>query len=164
MKENEKKIVKSNVHNSDIIFLQGFFSGETNFYFCQFFSNFFKYSFSNFPSSHLYNIFVIYFSGNSLLLESLSFTISNFSYCLTFVFNLPSNSTTTTFIFSKSSSLPQVSCFAVNLFYHTRYFTASFTFLLFSIFSTSYFSNSSTSTSFTSSIFYPSTYSLYCIT
>ena len=100
-----KKIVKSNVHNSNIIFLQGFFSGETNFHFYQFLSNFFKYSFSNFPSSHLYNIFAIYSSGNSLLLESLSSIISNFSCCLTSAFNIPSNSATTTFIFSKSSSL-----------------------------------------------------------
>ena len=52
--------------------LPGFSGGETDFHFCQFLSNFFRYSFSNFPSSYLYNIFAVYFSSNSPLLKSLS--------------------------------------------------------------------------------------------
>ena len=49
--------------------LQGFSSRETNFHFCQFLSNFLRYSSSNFPSSHLYNIFAINFPGDSPLLK-----------------------------------------------------------------------------------------------
>ena len=45
------------------------------FYLFQFLSNFFKYSFSNFLSSHLYNIFVMYFPSNSSLLKSFSSTV-----------------------------------------------------------------------------------------
>ena len=141
--------------------LQGFFSGETDFHFCQFLSNFLKYSSSNFPSSYLHNIFTIYFSGNSSFLKSLSFTVFNFSCLLTSVFNLSSNSTTISFVFSKSFSLFHISYSAINLFYHTKYFTIPLTFLLFNIFSTSHSSTSPTSTGFASSIFYPSTCSLY---
>ena len=50
--------------------LQGFSSRETDFHFHQFLSNFLKYSSSNFPSSHLYNIFAINFPSNSPLLKS----------------------------------------------------------------------------------------------
>ena len=71
--------------------LQGFSSRETDFYFCQFLSNFFKYLSSNFLSSYLYNIFVIYFLSNSSLLKSLSSTIFNFSFLLTFILSLLSN-------------------------------------------------------------------------
>ena len=85
--------------------LQGFFSGETDFYFCQFLSNFLRYFSLNFPSSYLCNIFAIYFSSNSLLLKSFSFTLSNFSYYLTSIFILFSNSTTISFAFSKFFSL-----------------------------------------------------------
>ena len=92
--------------DSDIILFQGFFSRETDFYFYQFLSNFFKYSFSNLPSFHLYNIFAIYFSGNSLFLKSFSSAISNFFYLLISAFNLSSNSAIS-FVFSKFSLLWQ---------------------------------------------------------
>ena len=72
--------------------LQGFSSRETDFHFCQFLSNFLKYSFSNFPLSYLYNIFAINFPGNFPLLKSFSSAISNFFCLLTSVFILPSNS------------------------------------------------------------------------
>ena len=49
---------------------QDFSSKETNFYFHQFLSNFLKYFFSNFPSSHPYNILTVYFPDNSPLLIS----------------------------------------------------------------------------------------------
>ena len=106
-----------------------FSSGETNFYFCQFLFNFFKYLFSNFLLSQPYNIFTICFSGNSLLLKSSSPVISNFFCFLTSVFTLLSNSATTSFMFSKSSSLSQLLYSVVNLFHHTIYFTTPLTFL-----------------------------------
>ena len=74
--------------------LQVFFFRETNFNFCQFYSNFFKYLFLNFLSSYLYSIFAIYFSSISSLLKSLFSIISNSFHLLTSVFNLPSNSVT----------------------------------------------------------------------
>ena len=119
------------------------------FYFSQFLSNFLKYSFSNFPSSQLYNIFSIYFPSNFSFLKSLSSAISNFFYFLTFIFILLLNSTTTSFTSSKSSSLSQLSYSAVNPFYHTKYFTTPLTFLLFNIFSTFHSSTPFTSTCFT---------------
>jgi len=147
-----------------LLLLQGFFFSETDFDFCQFLFNFLRYSFLNFPSSHLYNIFAIYFYDNSPLLKSFSFTISNVSYCLTSALNLPSNSATVFCAFSKSLSLSQVSLSAVNPFQCTKYFTTSLIFLLFKIFSSFYSSTPSTSTSFTSSTFCPSTCSLYLTT
>ena len=44
--------------------LQGFSFRETAFHLCQFLSNFLKYSSSNLPSFHPYNIFAINFPGN----------------------------------------------------------------------------------------------------
>ena len=118
--------------------LQGFSFGETDFHFCQFLSNFLKYSFSNFPSFHLYNIFAINFPGNSPLLKSFSSAISNFSCFLTSAFILPSNSSNTSLVFPKSSLLSQVSYSAVNLFYRTKYLFTPLIFLLFNIFSISH--------------------------
>ena len=64
--------------------------------------NFFPISLNIYSQTfYLYSIFTIYFSGNSPLLKSLSSTISIFSYFLTFVFTLPSNFTTTSFVFFK---------------------------------------------------------------
>ena len=114
--------------------LQDFFSRETDFYFHQFLSNFLRYFSSNSLLFHPYNIFTIYFPGSSSLLKSLFSSISNFSYFLTSTFNLPSNSTTTSFAFSKFFSLSQLSCSAINLFHHTKHFSISLIFLLFSIF------------------------------
>ena len=113
--------------------LQGFFFRETDFYFCQFLSNFLRYSSSNFPSFHPYNIFTIYFSSNSPFLKSLSSAMSNFFCHLTFAFILPLNSATTSFVFSKSFSLSQESCSAINSFHHTRYFITPHIFLLLKI-------------------------------
>ena len=126
------------------------------FYLLQFLSNFFKYSFLNFPSSHLYNIFAVYFPGNSALLESFSSAKSNFSYLLTSTFILPSNSATNFFAFSKSFSFSQLLYSAVNLFYCTKYFTTPLTFLLFKILFTSQSLTPFTSIGLTS-FFCPST-------
>ena len=104
--------------------------------------------------------FAIYFPGSSPLLNSFSSTQSNFSCCLTFALNFPLNSSTASFVFSKSFSFFQMFNSAVNLFHYTKYFITSLIFLLFSIFSTSYSLTFSTSTSFTSSIFCLSTCSL----
>jgi len=74
------------------------------------------------------------------------------------------NSFTTSLAFSRSSSFFHKSCSAINLFYHTKYFTTPLIFCLFKIFSTSHSLTLSTSTSFTFSTFCPSTCSLYCTT
>ena len=127
--------------------LQDFSSRETDFHFCQFLFNFFRYLSSNFLLFYPYNIFAIYFSNNFLLLKSLFSILSNYSCLLTSVFTLLSNSAITSFIFSKSFSLFQLLCFTINSFYHTRYFTTSLIFLLFNIFFTSHSSIRSTYTS-----------------
>jgi len=143
---------------------QGFSSRETDFYFYQFLSNFLKYSSSNFPLSHLYNIFTVYFSGNFSLLKSFSSIISNFSYLLTSTLILSSNSFIASLVFPRSSSLSYMLCSAINPFQYTKYFSISLIFLLFKIFSTSYSSTPSTSIGFVSFFFYPSTCSLYYTT
>ena len=113
------------------------------------------------PGGIDHNIFAVYFSGNSPLLKSLSSAISNFSYHLTSAFILPSNSTTTSFAFPKSSSFFHVLCSIVNLFHCIKYFTTPLIFCLFKILFTFHSSTPSTSTSFASSTFCPSICSLY---
>ena len=154
-----------------LLFLQDFFSRETNFHFCQFLSNFFKYSFSNFPLFHPNNNFTVYFSGNSLILNSLTlgfnftfYIFSNLSYYLTSILTLLLNSFTTSFTFSKFSSFFYVLFFTINLFYYTKYFITSQNFLLFNIFSTSHSSTLSISTSFNSFTLCSFTSSLYLTT
>ena len=141
--------------------LQGFFSRETDFHFCQFLSNFLKYSSSNFPLSHPYSIFAINFPGSSPLLKSFSSTMSNFSCLLISAFILLSNYSSTSLVFPKSSSLSQVSCSTINPFYCTRYLSTSLIFLLFNIFSISHSLTPSISICFSFSFFCPSTCSLY---
>ena len=140
--------------------LQGFSSRETDFYFCQFLSNFLRYS-SNFPLSHLYNIFAVNFPGSSSLLKSLSSTISIFSCLLTSTFILPLNFSNTFFVFPKSSFFSQMSCSTINPFHHTKYLSTSLIFVLFNIFSIFYSLTFSTSIGFSSSLFYSPTCSLY---
>ena len=142
--KNKIKIEKENKKKLSLLFLiltlpplQDFFSGETNFHFHQFLSNFLKYSSSNFPSFHPYNIFFIYFSGNFPFLKSFSSILFNFSYLLTLALILSSNSSTASLAFPRSSSLSYILCSAVNLFHHTKYFSTPLVFLLFNIFSTS---------------------------
>ena len=103
----------------------------------------------------------MYFSSNSSLSKYLSSVISNFSCFLTSVFSLPLNSVTTSFVFSKSSFLSQLSYSTVNSFYLTKYFTTLLTFCLFNIFSTSHSLTPFTSIGFTFSTFCSSTCSLY---
>ena len=133
--------------------LQGFSSGETDFHFHQFLSNFLKYSSSNFPSFYPYNIFAVNLPGSSPLLKSFFSPVSNFSCLLTSVFSLPSNLSTNSFAFSRSSFFFHVSFSAVNLFHHTKYLSTPLTFLLFSIFSTSHSSAPSILIGFPSSFF-----------
>ena len=142
--------------------LQGFSSRETDFHFCQFLSHFLRYSSSNFPSFYLYKIFAINFPNSFSLLMSLSFTISIFFCFLTSAFIFPSNSSSTSSAFPKSYFFSQVSCSAINLFYHTRYFSTPLIFFLFNIFSIFHSLTPSTSIGFFSSFFYPSTCFLYC--
>ena len=131
--------------------LQGFSSRETAFHFCQFLSSFFRYSSSNFLSSHLYNILAVNFSGNSPLLKSLSSAFSIFSYFLISIF--PSKFANASSAFFRFSLLSHMSPFAVNLFHRTKYFSTPLIFFLFKIFSISHSSTSSTSISFLSSFF-----------
>ena len=151
--------------------LQSFSSRETDFHCCQFLSNFFKYSFSNFLLSHPNNIFTVYFSSNSLLLSSSTFGFNfifhflSISSCyltstLILSFNLSTNSLT----FSKFFSFSHVLFSAINSFQCTKYFSTLCIFPLFNIFSTFHSSTPSTSTSFNSSTLYPFTSSLYLTT
>ena len=126
--------------------LQGFSSRETNFHFCQFLSNFLRYSLSNFLLLHPYNIFTVYFSSNSSYLKSHSSATFNLSYFVTFAFILFLKSATTSLVFPKSSFLPHVLCLAVNPFQHTKYFIIPLIFCLFDILLTFHFSFLSTST------------------
>ena len=127
------------------------------FQFCQFLFNFLKYLFLNFPLSHLYNIFAIYFPGSFSLLKFFS-SIQSILFCLlTSVFTLFSNFFTNSFTFSKSSSFSQLSCSTINPFYYTKYFTNPLTFLLFKSLSTSYSLTPFISTSSTSTFFCLST-------
>ena len=141
--------------------LQSFFSEETDFHFCQFLSNFLRYSSSNFLSSHLYNTFAVNLPGSFPLLKSLFSAISILSCLLTSTFIYSSNSPNASFAFSKFSLLSQVLYSAVNLFHHTRYLSTPLIFLLFSIFSTSHSLIPFTSIGFPSSLFCPPTCSLY---
>ena len=147
---------------------QGFSKGETDFYLCQFFSNFLKYSSSNFLSSQPYSNFAIYFPGSSLLLYFsalgfffISFLTFTFSCYLTSTFNLPLNSSTNSFTFSKFFSFSQVSFSTINPFQHTKYLFTPCIFFLFNIFSISHSSASSTSIGFPSYFFCSFTCSLY---
>ena len=110
----------------------------------------------NFPLSYPYSNLVICFPGSLLLLYS------SLSCCLTSTFNLSLNSSTNSFVFSKSSSFFYVLFSAINPFHRTKYFSTPLTFLLFSILSTSHSLTPSISISFLSFLFCPPTYSLYC--
>ena len=131
--------------------LQGFSSRETVFHLCQFLSNFFKYSSSNFLLSYPYNIFAVNFSGNSSLLKSLSSASSIFSCFLISVF--PSKSVNTSSAFFRFSLLSHMSLSAINPFHRTKYFSTPLIFFLFKIFSTFYSLTPSTSIDFFSSFF-----------
>ena len=121
---------------------QGFSSRETDFHFYQFFFNFLRYSFSNFPLFYLYNIFAVYFPSNSSFLKFFFSILPNFSDCLTSILILSSNSAIAFLVFYKPFFFSQVLFSAVNLFYCTKYFTTLLIFILYSIFSTSHFFNS----------------------
>ena len=163
----KKNKIESIVHNSDIIPLQSFFSRETDFHLCQFLSKFFKYSSSNFLSSHPNKIFAVYFPGNSLLLNSSAFrfnftfyTFSSSFYHLTFPSTLLSNLPTNFSMFSKSFSFSHVLFFTV--MHQILHYSPYFSFI--KIILTSYSSASSTSTSIGSSTLCPFTCSLYLTT
>ena len=152
-KENKKSL--SPLLSFLTLSLQGFSSRETDFYLCQFLSNFLKYSSLNFPSSHPYNIFTINLPGNSPLLKSFSSILSNFSCLLTSVFILPSNSSNTSLAFPKSSFLSYILCSTVNPFHYTKYLFTPLIFLLFNIFLISHSLAPSISIGFPSSFSVP---------
>ena len=112
-------------HHGDVVFWTGGLVYDTLPPSSRFLFNFFKYFVSNFLLSYLYNIFAIYFPSNSPLLKSLSSTIFNFSCLLTSVFSLSLNSATTSFTFFKSFFFSHISCFTINPFHYTKYFTIS---------------------------------------
>ena len=153
MRKEKRKILSPLLSFLTLPPLQGFSSGETNFHFHQFFSNFLRYSSSNFLLSHLYNIFAMNFPDSSSLLKFLSFTISIFSYLFTSAFILSLNSSSTSSAFPKSSFFFQVSCSTVNPFHCTKYFSTPLIFFLFNIFSISHSLTPSISISFSSSFF-----------
>ena len=161
MRRKNKKKLSSLFSILTLPFFQGFFSKETDFYLCQFLSNFLRYSFSNFPSFHPYSNFSIFLSSNFPLLNSLFSAILILSYLLTFAFICPSNFSNTFFAFSKFSFFFQMFCSAINSFHHTRYQFTPLIFLLFNIFSTFHFLTSFISICFLFSFLCPPTYSLY---
>lgn len=118
----------------------------------QFFFNF-KYSSSNFSSSHLYNSFAVYLLGNSSFLSS--FTL------LTFSSYISSYSSINSFTFFRFSSLSQVSSSTVYPFYLTKYSHFSRLLLLFNNLSTSYSFSPSIITGASSTFFCPLTCFLY---
>ena len=104
-------------------------------------SNFFKYSFSNFLLSYSNNIFAVYFSSNSLLLDISAFRFKSFCFLYCTLLISPSlisflNFFTNSIIFPKFSSLFQLS---FSIIYLTKYFGFSLIYLLFNIFSTLYY-------------------------
>ena len=124
------------------------------FHLFQFFSNIFKYSWSNFPLSHPYSSFAInlpsiFFCSSFILFPSFPYF---FSY-----------SSTTFFIFFRFSSLSHESSSAAYPFHLTRYSYLPYLFLLFIIFSTLYSSSPSIITGRASCFFCPETCSLYLL-
>ena len=141
MRKENKRALSSLLVILTLPLLQGFSSRETDFYLCQFFSNFLKYSFSNFLSSQPYSNFAIYFPSNLFLLYFSTFGFffvlspcPTFSYFLTSALNLPSNSFTNSLAFPRFSSLSHVLLSVVNPFHCTKYLSIPCIFLLFSIF------------------------------
>ena len=128
-------------------FIQGFSSRKIEFHFYQFLSIFLKYSFSNFPSFHLYSIFSVNLPDSFFLLKSCSSATSNFFCLLTSVLILSLKSVTTSCAFPKPSFFSYMSYSAVNSFQHTKYFVTPLTFHLFNILFTFHSSSPSTSTS-----------------
>ena len=80
-------------------------------------------TFSDIPSSYLYSIFTMYFSGNSPLLKSFFSIMFSLSCLLTSMLILSLNSSMALLAFSKSSSFSHVLYSAVNPFYLTKYFS-----------------------------------------
>ena len=112
------------------------------FYLFQFYSNLPQYSSSYLLFNHLNNFFAVNLSGSSSFLNvffSLSCLFTSFiSHQYSF-----SNSSTTSFAFSKFSFLFQVSDSVMNPFHLTKYLSFSFICCLFRILSTSYSSSPS---------------------
>ena len=107
------------------------------FHFLQFFSSFFKYSLSNFPSSHPYNNFAmnlpsISLCSSSTLLLSLPYSFSYLS--------------TASLAFFRFASLSHKSSSAIYPFHLTKYSHFPYFLLLFIILSTSYSSSPSITT------------------
>ena len=103
------------------------------FYLAQFFSNFFKYLFSNLLSFHPNKILAVYFPSNSLFLNSSAFGFNSIFvvFCFSFFFSTCyissslisfSNSSTKSIAFFKFSNPSQVSSSAIYSFHLTKYF------------------------------------------
>ena len=89
--------------------------------FTSFFSTSLNAFFFKFLLFYLYNIFTVYFSGNSSFLKSYSSAISSFSYLLTSILSLFSICYYF-FRFFKSFSFSYILFSVINLFHHTKYF------------------------------------------
>ena len=138
------------------------------FHLFQFFSNFFRYSSSNFLSSHLYNNFTIYLSGNSPLLNSSAsgFNLISFPFFSLILYisssNLPfSNSSTFSIAFFRFSNSSHVFSSTIYPFHFTKYFILPLLSCLSKISSTSYSFSLSTSIGSGGIFFCSSIYSLY---
>ena len=132
------------------------------FHLFQFLCNFFKYSLSNFLSSHLYNNFAIYLPGNFPLLNSLAsrFNFISLPFCILLIFfsNLPFSNYSTFFIaFFKFSNLSHIFSSTVYSFHFTKYFILPLLSYLSKTSSTSYSFFPATSTGGSGIFFCPST-------
>ena len=146
--------------SSGIVFIIPFLASFLPFYRLQFLSILPQYSRSYCLSDYLYNFFTMNLSGSSLHWNvpfSCSYhATSSISRQYSF-----SNSSITSFAFSRFSLPSQVSDSAVNPFQRTKYLSLPLTFLLFSIRSTSHSSSPSIITGAGCSFFCPSTCPTY---
>ena len=146
--------------SSGIVFIVPLFCGFLPFHRLQFLSNLPQYSWSYCLSDHPYNLFAVNLPGSSLhwnIPFSCSYhATSSISRQYSF-----SNSSITSFAFSRFSLPSQVSDSAVNPFQRTKYLSLPLTFLLFSIRSTSHSSSPSIITGAGCSFFCPSTCPTY---
>ena len=146
--------------SSGIVFIVSLLAGFLPFYRLQFLSNLLQYSWSYRLSDYPYNIFIVNFPGNSPCLNVVSPCSCRATSSMSLQYSF-SNSSITSFAFSKFSLSSQVLDSTVNPFQHTRYLSFPLTHCLFRILSTSHSSSPSIMTGASCSFFCPSTYPMY---
>ena len=146
--------------SSGIVFIVPLLTSFLPFHCLQFLSNLPQYSWSYCLSDYPYNIFTVNFPGNSPRLNVVSLCSCHATSSMSLRYSF-SNSSITSFAFSKFSLLSQVLDSAINPFQRTRYLSFPLTHRLFRILSTSHFSSPSIMTGAGCSFFCSSTCSMY---